>query len=179
MFTISKTFEICYSHRVYTQDVDPQLSLDSLNPCRRLHGHNAHVSLTIGAKDLDSRGFVLDYKELNFFKKFINEWFDHKTILGVEDPWFNMFKDNLPGYERLDYSYENLGKVLVKDESKLHVYNFWNSFTITPFVPTSERLAQYLEGYVKSVLGSGYSVIISFSETPSSVAQFLIGDMLG
>ena len=39
MWEISKEFDFCYGHRVWSQSLNVEFSLDSCLMCRHLHGH--------------------------------------------------------------------------------------------------------------------------------------------
>jgi 6-pyruvoyltetrahydropterin/6-carboxytetrahydropterin synthase len=72
MFTISKDFAFSAAHR-----------LDHLPPdhkCYRLHGHNYLVRVEVTSPQLDHRGFVVDYAELDPIGDWINTQFDHKYL---------------------------------------------------------------------------------------------------
>ena len=59
--------------------------------CRYLHGYALSVKITfIGA--LDERNWVYDYGGLKPVKKFLEDTFDHKTIVAVDDPAFELFE---------------------------------------------------------------------------------------
>jgi 6-pyruvoyltetrahydropterin/6-carboxytetrahydropterin synthase len=72
MYTISKTFAACCSH-ILTK-VPPG------HPCGRLHGHNYEFELVLAGSSLDRRGFVTDYRDLDGFKKWIDEKLDHRHL---------------------------------------------------------------------------------------------------
>ncbi len=76
MFTISKRFEFSASH-----------VLDHLaagHPCARLHGHNYAVEVLVESPCLDDRGFCqLDYRELDAFKRWIDDTLDHRHLNDV------------------------------------------------------------------------------------------------
>ena len=40
---ISKEFEFCYGHRVWSQTLDTEFSLDGCLKCRHLHGHQGKI----------------------------------------------------------------------------------------------------------------------------------------
>ena len=67
--------------------------------CRNMHGHNYRVEVTI-AGQIDERGFVMDFCELDAIVKPLVEKLDHKVINSViENPTAEMiatwFKHNL------------------------------------------------------------------------------------
>lgn len=71
-YTISKEFSACCSH-VLTK-VPPG------HPCGRLHGHNYTFTFVLEAGLLDPRGFVVDYRELDVVKRWIDEFLDHRHL---------------------------------------------------------------------------------------------------
>ena len=82
MVTVTKDYEVCYAHRL----------LNHNGKCQRLHGHNGKVAVSLeGAINKDNRapdhGMVLDFGEIdNHIGRWINDTFDHRTILEADDP---------------------------------------------------------------------------------------------
>ena len=77
MFRICKEFHFCASH-----------SLDTLpagHKCAGLPGHNYIVSLALERETLDETGFIIDFHELDAFKAYIDQEFDHKHLNTVMD----------------------------------------------------------------------------------------------
>jgi 6-pyruvoyltetrahydropterin/6-carboxytetrahydropterin synthase len=74
MLTIQKEFSFSASHVL--------AHLPDDHPCARLHGHNYVVSLELSADDdaLNSAGFVRDYRELDAFKRWVDEILDHRHL---------------------------------------------------------------------------------------------------
>lgn len=77
MFEIGKTFFFSASHRL------GQLPKD--HPCHNLHGHNYQVVLVLKSYTLDGNGFVIDFRDLEPFKQWLDEQFDHKHLNAVVD----------------------------------------------------------------------------------------------
>ena len=54
--------------------------------CSNLHGHNYDISVTLGAKQLNKFGFVMDFRQV---KELCNDWvdkyWDHAVILNKDD----------------------------------------------------------------------------------------------
>lgn len=75
MYKISKQFSFSASHILE--------GLPSEHPCSRLHGHNYLVTVYLKASELNSLGFVKDYRELSFVKKYIDENLDHRHLNDV------------------------------------------------------------------------------------------------
>src|SRR5688572_21489371 len=72
MYTIAKSYHFSASH------VLPDLPAG--HPCARLHGHNYIVELELQSQTLNHAGFVRDYRELDAFKKYIDDEVDHRHL---------------------------------------------------------------------------------------------------
>lgn len=73
-----------------------------------LHGHNFRVEATVGARELDRLGLVMDFEELEELVKEVLAPYDHRHL------------NDLPPFDRLSPSTENLAKLLfAKIEEKL------------------------------------------------------------
>lgn len=76
--TISRAFELNgVSHEL---DLLPEG-----HKCRRNHGHNYVVTLTLTADRLDEYGFVTDFGELEPFGDYLKSKFDHRLLNDVVD----------------------------------------------------------------------------------------------
>ena len=158
---ISKKFEFDYGHRVWNQKLDISLSLDDKLVCRHLHGHRGVVDIIIEGDLKD--GMVTDFKHLNWFKHFIDTYIDHKFIVDKNDPLINFF---LPGLQRLDWIPDTHWEVYCDDPLEQEWYE---SFTIVDFVPTSENLSIWFHGIIMSKM-KGFKIGVIFSETPKTCA---------
>ena len=77
-FTITKSYEL--------DGVSHELSLlPEGHKCRRNHGHNYEVTLTIGAAQLDAFGFVTDFGDLRPFRQHLEVALDHRRLNDVVD----------------------------------------------------------------------------------------------
>ncbi len=77
-FTISKAFEL--------DGVSHELRLlPEGHQCRRNHGHNYVVTLTLTADRLDEYGFVTDFGEFAPFGDYLKTTFDHRLLNDVVD----------------------------------------------------------------------------------------------
>lgn len=61
--------------------------------CQKMHGHTYHINVTIGGNELDSLGFLIDFKHL---KNLIHKKYDHSVLNDHPE-----FKDHFPTTERL------------------------------------------------------------------------------
>ena len=75
MYRIVKKFDFSASHVLDT--------LPSDHPCARLHGHNYTVEIELESEKLNSNGFVVDYSDLDVFKKIIDSELDHRHLNDV------------------------------------------------------------------------------------------------
>ncbi len=72
--------------------------------CEELHGHNWKVELTVGSKDLDKTGMVLDFKFLKASLNKILDKLDHKYLNEID-----YFKEVNPTSENIaKYIYDSL-----------------------------------------------------------------------
>jgi 6-pyruvoyltetrahydropterin/6-carboxytetrahydropterin synthase len=168
---ISKQFDFCYGHRVWSQELNIDYSLDDCLMCRHLHGHQGKVLVHLESDTLHN-GMVTDFKHLNWFKKFLDDTIDHKFIIDINDPLFDTL---LPHYKNKNdlfdmnenYKIPNLN--LIKDEP-IHIKEMYEGFIIVDFVPTSENLSLWLLKIVdKKMSKIGIKVShIEYFETPKS-----------
>ncbi|MGB6328631.1 MAG: 6-carboxytetrahydropterin synthase [Halarcobacter sp.] len=170
---ISKAFDFCYGHRVWSQELNPEFSLDPCLKCRHLHGHQGKVILYVESNKLKD-GMVTDFNHLNWFKAFLDDVLDHKFIIDINDPLFETLlphykKDELLSFEE-GYKLPDLTKI--KDEPK-HILEMYESFVIVDFTPTSENLSTwFLQLAQKKMEKLGVKVSsIEFAESPKSVSQ--------
>lgn len=80
MYRITKMFELSSAH--YLRNYE--------GPCKRLHGHNYKVEVSLESKYLDERGMIMDFGTLKklsneaFFEKYdhhnLNETGDYNTV---------------------------------------------------------------------------------------------------
>ena len=168
---ISKEFDFCYGHRVWSQELDVEFALDDCLVCRHLHGHQGKIIIHLESEVLKS-GMVTDFKHLNWFKKFLDDTLDHKFIIDINDPLFDTL---LPHYaQNKDFisfkeGYKRVNFDLIKDE-KIHIHEMYESYIIVDFVPTSENISAWLLGMVQEKMKK-LNVKVSyleFLETPKS-----------
>jgi 6-pyruvoyltetrahydropterin/6-carboxytetrahydropterin synthase len=83
MFTVTKTIDFCYGHRLLKYE----------GRCRHLHGHNGRIEVDIDSSDLDGRGMVTDFSEIKrALKTWVDETLDHQMILCKDDPLVPVLK---------------------------------------------------------------------------------------
>ncbi len=167
---ISKTFDFCYGHRVWSQELNKEFSLDPCLKCRHLHGHQGKVIIFLESEELQN-GMVTDFKHLNWFKKFLDDVLDHKFIIDINDPLFNTLlphykKDELINFDE-GYMIPNLTKT--KDEEN-HIKEMYEGYVIVDFIPTSENLSAWFLKIVQEKMKKINITVTSveFAETPKS-----------
>ena len=137
---------IAIAHLVQTADEE--------SPCRRLHGHNLRVVVTING-DVKDDGMVVDFRHI---KELINQ-LDHKTLipgsLVVND------EDELL-YIKTGYS------ELALPITDVMVLNL-------PVI-TAETLAIYFVREIEELIGEGDHVLIKVHESEKSFAEATLYD---
>jgi len=54
--------------------------------CKFVHGYALTIRATFGAYQLDVRNWVVDFGSLKSFKGWLEDGFDHKLLIAVDDP---------------------------------------------------------------------------------------------
>ena len=80
MYESSKT----YCHNIGLSVAFRQWRAES--HCRFIHGYAIQVFLEFCARELDERNWVVDFGSLKSFKGWLEDWFDHKLLVAVDDP---------------------------------------------------------------------------------------------
>jgi 6-pyruvoyltetrahydropterin/6-carboxytetrahydropterin synthase len=104
MYRISKEFHFSASHQLK--------GLPDTHPCSRLHGHNYVAVFHFQAETLNEVGFVVDYKDLDAIKRFVDDKLDHRhlnevfpfnpTAENIARFMFEMFKPRFPQLYRVE-----------------------------------------------------------------------------
>ena len=178
-YTIAKDFNFCYGHRVYTQQLDAEFSIDSACKCRHLHGHEGLIRIHLSADEL-TNGMVTDFKHLNWFKKWLDETLDHKFIMGVEDPLL---------FFEAPILLANLhGRLIIKSEghsvidptcyaSELSsLQEKYEGMVFVPFVPTSENMSKWIYDIVQKKMKPLNVTVdsVQIYETPKSQSIYSV-----
>lgn len=64
--------------------------------CQFLHGYSLEIAVEFEAKNLDERNWVVDFGGLKKLEQEFKKYFDHKTLIDINDPqieWFETGKD--------------------------------------------------------------------------------------
>ena len=153
-WTIDKSFDWCYGHRVHNQKLNANFTgaEGACLACRHLHGHQGKLKVMLEGETL-YRGMVTDFKHLGWMKTFIDDVLDHKFIMDINDP---LIPHEVPEYcvdGELDLSkciHYDEGywmpdlSILASDNSSQAVYEKYEGMVFVDFVPTSENLSAWL-----------------------------------
>jgi 6-pyruvoyltetrahydropterin/6-carboxytetrahydropterin synthase len=183
MFNIFKSFNIAYGHSVWKQTLRSKLAGNCKLACRHLHGHNADVVIHMEAESLDHKGMVLDFKEMSFIKKFLDDVVDHKMILDIGDPALKLFLQSLDITNDDSYAhhlvynddgqYYTVKKSFYSDLS-LREQEIYAGMIIVNFIPTAENLALWIYEYCQSkVEGIATVSKVQIFETPKACAEYI------
>ena len=126
MYNITKTFSLCYGHRLYK---DP-------GKCGHIHGHTGRAEITLEAGKLDDLGMLKNFDTLKeVIGKWIDDHIDHRMLLNKEDPLVKILKD---AGEKLfilesNPTAENIARaifeVAAKNDLPVKSVTFWESPT--------------------------------------------------
>jgi 6-pyruvoyltetrahydropterin/6-carboxytetrahydropterin synthase len=75
MYRVSKRFGFSASHVLH--------GLGDDHPCSRMHGHNYELEVIAESAELDERGFVVDFRELDDVKAWVDDTLDHRHLNDV------------------------------------------------------------------------------------------------
>ena len=178
-WTIDKSFNFAYGHRVHNQvlNADYTGSEGTCLACRHIHGHEGLIKVMLESTTLNN-GFVTDFKNLGWFKDFLDNVLDHKFVMDINDP---LIVHEVPEYldgKDLDldkcflfpegYWMPNLG--ILPGDTIQAVIEKYEGIVFVDFVPTSENLAAWLlEVAQKKMAKLDVKVVaVDFWETPKS-----------
>lgn len=61
--------------------------------CSLLHGYSLQFKFVFAASELDNKNWVVDFGGLKPLKSWLEDNFDHKVVLTVDDPHMETFRD--------------------------------------------------------------------------------------
>jgi 6-pyruvoyltetrahydropterin/6-carboxytetrahydropterin synthase len=79
-----------YGHNVGLSCVFRQWRAQS--HCSKLHGYSISVKIVFRCRELDENGWVMDFGGLKQVKKWLEEVFDHKTLVAKDDPHMEWYQ---------------------------------------------------------------------------------------
>ena len=74
-----------YGHNIGLSAVFRQPHADHSH-CRFLHGYSLAFKFTFGCSSLDHRNWAVDFGGLKPLKNWLEDTFDHKTVIDINDP---------------------------------------------------------------------------------------------
>ncbi len=175
MWQISKSFDFCYGHRVWSQKLIEGWSEDLKCSCRHLHGHNATVNIYLTANQLNTQGMVTDFKHLGWFKKWLDKTIDHKFIVDINDTLLTKLTDDLP---LENYYFEDkiiAQKIIFNENLEDNLKEYYSGFIIVDFIPTSENLSKWLYKIVEYKMSQIDIRVdkLEFFETPKAKSIYI------
>jgi len=168
---ISKTFGFDYGHRVWSQKLNSEFSLDNKPVCRHLHGHRGSIEIILEG-NVGESGMVTDFKHLNWFKKWVDDVIDHKFLIDATDPLFDTIAPNYKTFGLIDKGdYRIINTTSLKEEYLIELYE---SFIIVDFIPTSENITKWVHGVVQRKMNEIDIKVsaVKFKETPKSLCVY-------
>ena len=81
-----------YGHNIGLACVFRQPNADHSH-CHLLHGYSLQFRFTFGCDKLDNKNWAVDFGGLKPLKKWLEDHFDHKTALDINDPHLEKFKE--------------------------------------------------------------------------------------
>lgn len=171
-WVIDKEFHFEMGHRVWAQKLDrPDLSISTDCACKHLHGHSYAIKVFLGADQLDQSQMVTDFKNLNFMKEFVDNVLDHKFMIDINDPNFELITGTQPPLIENFKNFLNLGESEPSSNEQLQLHR--DSFVLVDFVPTSENICKYLKLYAQERIGSFAKVTaVELWETKKSHCRY-------
>lgn len=167
---IDKEFHLEAGHRVWAQKLDrPDLSISTECACRHLHGHSYVVKVFVGSDTLNPEGMVIDFKNLEFVKRFLDDVLDHRFIIDINDPNFKLITNTDP--QKIEVNFTPLSELIGTEDSALQLH--WDSFVLVDFIPTSENICKHLKHWVQDQLGDVAKVTaVELWETKKSHCRY-------
>lgn len=81
--------------------------------CALIHGHNWSFEFQFGATELDANGFVVDFGELKWLRRWLEARFDHTLVLNEDDPFLGYLEDAMTiGHGGIDNDTIQLAKII-------------------------------------------------------------------
>ena len=81
-----------YGHNIGLSAVFRQPHADHSH-CKFLHGYSLGFKFTFGCKELDNKNWAVDFGGLKPLKAWLEDTFDHKTVIDREDPFLYKFAE--------------------------------------------------------------------------------------
>ena len=88
--------------------------------CRWIHGYALAVKFTFGCKELDDRNWAVDFGSLRPLKGWLEDMFDHKVCLDMNDPFLDKFRE----LEKLDLAEVRIFDGVGAEKFAEHAFNY-------------------------------------------------------
>lgn len=82
-----------YCHNVGLSCAFRQWRAPAESHCRYIHGYALQVELEFEAVALDTHNWVQDFGGLKKVKKWLEDTFDHRTLIAEDDPQISIFRE--------------------------------------------------------------------------------------
>lgn len=161
-YEITKSFTFAYAHRIWNQELNGEQSVNAKCKCKQIHGHNAKVIVHLQSDEL-TRGMVLDFNNLGWFKKLLDDTLDHKLIMDVNDPMTNDLLTPYGSHKVDPDNWLHIGGVsglrirVISSEDRGkhpdHVIERIRSVVLMDGVPTAENIAIELLNLLRASMG--------------------------
>ncbi len=114
-----------YGHNIGLSAVFRQPNADHSH-CHLLHGYSLSFKFTFGCYELDNKNWVIDFGGLKELKNWLEDQFDHKMCLDLDDPHITDFKK----LEELDLAEIRYFKGVGVEKFAEHALNYANALAI-------------------------------------------------
>ena len=108
-----------YGHNIGLACVFRQPNADHSH-CHLLHGYSLAFKFTFGCDNLDNKNWAVDFGGLKPLKKWLEDHFDHKTALDINDPHLEKFRE----LEKLDLVDIKIFDGVGAEKFAEHAFNF-------------------------------------------------------
>jgi 6-pyruvoyltetrahydropterin/6-carboxytetrahydropterin synthase len=81
-----------YGHNIGLSAVFRQPNADHSH-CHLLHGYSLAFTFKFGCYELDNKNWAVDFGGLKQLKAWLEDMFDHKVAIDVNDPYLEKFKE--------------------------------------------------------------------------------------
>jgi 6-pyruvoyltetrahydropterin/6-carboxytetrahydropterin synthase len=120
-YIITKEFNFEAAHRLFR---------NYTGKCTNNHGHSFKVKLHLEGSELDEKDMLVDFVETKALKNWVNESFDHVTILWEGDPLIShlLETNNKVFTTRKNPTSEHIAEIVLEkaqelfENSRIHVY---------------------------------------------------------
>jgi 6-pyruvoyltetrahydropterin/6-carboxytetrahydropterin synthase len=111
MYRIEKEFHFSSAHQLK--------GLPESHPCSRLHGHNYIMKVVLESNSLNDVGFVVDYRELEMIKNYVDNVLDHRNLNDIF-PDINTTVENMCKiiYDKFKFYYPMLVAIEMSETPK-------------------------------------------------------------